>query len=82
MKSTRSPFYQLSLEQRRRLLADAGFVRDQYKIWSHPDGRSLGEGVAAALTDASLLRYLRIDPPVVLKTVSKKNRGRTKKPAK
>ena len=82
MKSTRSPFYQLSLEQRRRLLADAGFARDQYKIWSHPDGRSLGEGVAAALTDASLLRYLRIDPPVVLKTVSKKNRGRTKKPAK
>ncbi|MCI0338203.1 MAG: hypothetical protein L0226_11540 [Acidobacteria bacterium] len=56
-----NPFYRLGLIDRRRLLADTGFVRDDLRIWSHPDGRSIGEGVAAALTDEAFFRYLKID---------------------
>jgi hypothetical protein len=56
-------FYQLELPQRRRMLADAGFVRDSTRVWSHPDGRSVGEGVAAALTDVAFYRFLRIEMP-------------------
>lgn len=43
-------------------MADAGFTRDDLRIWSHPDGRAIGEGVAAALTDEAFFRYLNIDP--------------------
>jgi hypothetical protein len=56
-------FYQLDLAQRRRMLADAGFVRDQTRIWAHPDGRAVGEGVAIALTDAAFCRFLRVALP-------------------
>lgn len=55
-------FYIHGVNERRRLLADAGFSRDDLKIWSHPDGRSIGEGVATALTDAAFLRYLGVEP--------------------
>jgi hypothetical protein len=72
MKAKANNYYRINLEERRRLLADGGFVRDAYRIWSHPDGRALGEGVAAALTDEALLRYLRLDPPLVLQNKSKK----------
>lgn len=41
------------------MLADAGFTRNDLKIWSHPDGRIIGEGVAAALTDDAFLRFLQ-----------------------
>ncbi|GEM_PF-1529309 len=51
-------FYKLAVTDRRRMLADAGFVRDDLRIWSHPDGRVIGEGVAAALTDEAFIRYL------------------------
>ncbi|MDQ3011079.1 MAG: hypothetical protein M3X11_10315 [Acidobacteriota bacterium] len=51
-------FYQLALTDRRRMLADAGFVRDDLRIWAHPDGHSIGEGVAAALTDQAFLKFL------------------------
>jgi len=51
-------FYQLALTDRRRMLADAGFVRDELRIWTHPDGRSIGEGVAAALTDHAFMQFL------------------------
>lgn len=54
-----SDFYTYHLTDRRRMLADAGFARDELRIWSHPDGRAIGEGVAAALTDEAFLRFLR-----------------------
>lgn len=57
-------FYQLALTDKRRTLADAGFVRNELRIWAHPDGRSIGEGVAAALTDEAFLRFLGIQLPV------------------
>jgi hypothetical protein len=82
MKVMKNNYYRLSLEDRRRLLADAGFARDEYRIWSHPDGRALGEGVAIALTDAALLRYLGLDLPAFLKTNAKKRRTRTKRKGK
>lgn len=56
-------FYQLALTERRRMLADVGFVRNELRIWVHEDGRAIGEGVAAALTDAALLRFLQIETP-------------------
>ena len=40
------------------MLADAGFVRNDLRIWTHPDGRAIGEGVAAALTDQAFQRFL------------------------
>jgi hypothetical protein len=51
-------FYTFALTDRRRMLADAGFARDDMRIWAHPDGRAIGEGVAAALTDEAFLRFL------------------------
>lgn len=57
-------FYQLALTDRRRTLADAEFVRNDLRIWEHPDGRSVGEGVAAALTDEAFLRFLGIQLPM------------------
>jgi hypothetical protein len=56
-------FYQMALTERRRMLADAGFVRNDLHIWVHPNGRSIGEGVAAALTDQAFLRFLRTAAP-------------------
>jgi hypothetical protein len=57
-------FYQLALTDRRRVLADAGFVRNDLRIWTHADGRSIGEGVASALTDEAFLRFLGVQLPV------------------
>jgi hypothetical protein len=54
-------FYTFVLTERRRMLADAGFTRNDLRIWTHPDGRAIGEGVAAALTDEAFLRYLNIE---------------------
>jgi hypothetical protein len=54
-------FYTFALAERRRMLADAGFTRDDLRIWAHPDGRAIGEGVAAALTDEAFLRYLKVE---------------------
>lgn len=51
-------FYTFALTDRRRMLADAGFARDDLRIWAHSDGRVIGEGVAAALTDEAFLRFL------------------------
>ena len=53
-------FYTYALADRRRMLADSGFTRDDLRIWSHPDGQSIGEGVAAALTDDAFLRFLKL----------------------
>jgi hypothetical protein len=69
-------YYQLGARKRRRLLADAGFGRDERGIWAHPDGRALGDSVALALTDEALLRYLRISPLSVLRNGAKRRRGR------
>jgi hypothetical protein len=55
-----SDYYKIALTDRRRMLADAGFVRDDLRIWSHADGRAIGEGVAAALTDEAFLRFLKV----------------------
>jgi hypothetical protein len=54
-------YYKLSPTDRRRMMADAGFVRDDLRIWSHPDGRTIGDGVASALTDEAFLRFLKIE---------------------
>jgi hypothetical protein len=54
-------FYTFALTDRRRMLADAGFARDDLRIWAHPDGRAIGEGVAAALTDEAFLRFLGVE---------------------
>jgi hypothetical protein len=54
-------FYTFVLTERRRMLADAGFARDDLRIWAHPDGRAIGEGVAAALTDEAFLRFLKVE---------------------
>lgn len=54
-------FYTFTLTDRRRMLADAGFARDDLRIWAHPDGRAIGEGVAAALTDEAFLRFLKVE---------------------
>ncbi len=58
-------YYQFDDTERRRLLADAGFSRDERRIWSHSDGRSIGEGVAFALADEPFLRFLGVDLPEV-----------------
>jgi hypothetical protein len=42
------------------MLADAGFARDDLRIWAHHDGRAIGEGVAAALSDEAFLRFLDV----------------------
>ena len=57
-------YYQLDLPTRRRMLADQGFVRDPTRVWRHFDGRAIGEGVAAALTDAAFCRFLGVEFPV------------------
>jgi hypothetical protein len=54
-------FYTFALTDRRRMLADAGFARNDLRIWAHPDGRAIGEGVAAALTDEAFLRFLQVE---------------------
>ncbi|MGE0127043.1 MAG: hypothetical protein AB7U82_02970 [Blastocatellales bacterium] len=56
-----SNFYTFAVTDRRRMLADAGFARDDLRIWSHPDGRAIGEGVAVALTDDAFLRFLKME---------------------
>jgi hypothetical protein len=56
-------YYQYDPITRRRLFADAGFICDDLHIWSHADGRAIGDGVASALTDEAFFRFLRIDPP-------------------
>ena len=48
----------MAIEERRTLLVKAGFVDDGTRVWSHPDGRAIGEGVISALVDSAFLRYL------------------------
>lgn len=60
-----SVFYRYSATERRRLMADTGFVRGEDRIWSHPDGHSIGDGVALALADEAFFRFLRIPPPEI-----------------
>jgi hypothetical protein len=56
-------WYHYDLETRRRLLEEAGFARDRERVWSHPDGRAVGESVIAALTDAAFARYIGVRLP-------------------
>ena len=56
-------YYNYGQNERRRMLADAGFSRDDLRIWSHPDGRAIGEGVATALTDDAFFRFIGIERP-------------------
>ena len=58
-----SDFYRFNLIDRRRFLADAGFIRNDLRIWSHPDGRTVGEGIISALTDEAFFSYLKADLP-------------------
>ena len=55
--------YGYGVAERRRLLADHGFVRGEDHVWRHMDGRAIGEGVMSALIDRALLRYLGSDTP-------------------
>ena len=73
-------YYQVSLIDRRRLLADLGFVRGADLIWRHADGRAIGEGVMAAIVDRALCRYLNIDPALVrsAKTSTPRRKSRRK----
>ena len=50
--------YAVGVDERRELLVKAGFSSDSNRIWTHPDGRAIGEGVILALTDSAFLRYL------------------------
>lgn len=72
-------YYSLALSERRRVLADAGFVRGDDHIWRHPDGRAIGEGVMAALIDDALLRYLKIDRARLKRRTANNHRRRTKR---
>lgn len=56
-------WYRHDLETRRRWLLDAGFSRNDDRVWSHPDGRAIGESVVVALTDEAFARYLGITLP-------------------
>lgn len=56
-------YYQLALTERRRLLTEAGFARNDLRVWGHRDGRAIGEAVAAALTDVAFCRFLQIQTP-------------------
>ena len=56
-------YYKYGVNDRRRMLADAGFSRDDLRIWTHHDGREIGEGVATALTDEAFFRFLGIERP-------------------
>ncbi len=56
--------YQHNVAERRRLLADHGFVRGEDHIWRHTDGRAIGEGVMSALIDRAFARYLGVDLPL------------------
>ena len=58
-------FYRYSATERRLIMADTGFVRGDDRIWSHPDGHSIGEGVALALADEAFFRFLKIRPPEI-----------------
>lgn len=54
-------WYSYGLPERCRILADTGFVRDEHRIWRHPDGRAIGEGVMTALIDTAFFRFLGVD---------------------
>jgi len=71
-------FYTFALTERRRMLADAGFARDDLRIWSHPDGRAIGESVAAALTDEAFLRFLKVEAEAVF---AGETEGKSEEPA-
>ncbi|HYE75609.1 MAG TPA: hypothetical protein VEF04_19860 [Blastocatellia bacterium] len=56
-------WYRYDLETRRQWLIDTGFSRNAERIWSHPDGRAIGESVAVALTDEAFVRFLGLSLP-------------------
>jgi hypothetical protein len=60
---TSNEYYLFSLTDRRRFLADAGFMRNSLRIWVHPDGRAIGESVAFALADDAFFQYVGIKQP-------------------
>jgi len=64
-------FYTFALTDRRRMLADAGFARDDLRIWAHYDGRAIGEGVAVALTDEAFLRFLEVEAAPVIESTDR-----------
>lgn len=51
-------FYQITRPERDQLLLQEGFVKDEERIWRHPDGRAIGDSIVTALTDDSFVRYL------------------------
>ena len=58
-------FYRLETAERRRLMADTGFVRQSSRAWTHPDGRSIGEAVLLSLADEPFLRFLQLPLPEI-----------------
>lgn len=47
------------------MLADLGFLRNDHRIWEHPDGRAVGEGVLTALTDEAFCRFAGVELPAM-----------------
>jgi hypothetical protein len=72
-------FYTFALTDRRRMLADAGFARDDLRIWAHPDGRAIGESVAAALSDEAFLRFLDVEHAPVNESTQRQRDGEIRK---
>ena len=56
-------YYQYDSTARCKYFAEAGFTCDDLHIWSHPDGRAIGDSVASALTDEAFFRFLKIPLP-------------------
>jgi len=58
IETEENALYSLTIEERRSLLIKAGFSGDSNRVWTHPDGRAIGEAVISALVDAAFLKYL------------------------
>ena len=58
-------FHRYDTAERRRLLADALFIRRADRVWNHPDGRAIGEGVACAIADEPFFRFIGLELPEV-----------------
>ena len=58
-------FHRYDAAERRRLLADAQFIRRPDRVWIHSDGRAIGEGVALAIADEPFFRVIDLALPEI-----------------
>ena len=78
MREEKKSNYRLGLDERRELLSLASFSVDENRVWTHKDGRSIGEGVISALVDSAFLRYVGLEAPPQAKT-ARGGEGRRKR---